>query len=253
MTTPSGCSAWAQVDDLPTSAVGLHDEAQWCGYLAMATDILWAATGRRWRGGPLAAEAVLRAATPRPGEAGWPYSRTWGRCGCNAGASASGPRWADTPHGHHEPVAIRLPHPDVVAVSAVTVDGQPFVGWQLDGAWLTRTDGHGWSMCRDTTVVTYTYGRPPPDAARMACVELAVELGIAGADDPGEHRCRLPMRVQSLTRQGITYEAIDSATYLDEGLTGITSIDLWLRSVNPYGRRQAAQLWSPDIVRARRN
>jgi hypothetical protein len=148
-------------------------------------------------------------------------------------------------------VSVRLPHPDVVAVSVVAVDGIPFDAWRLDGAWLSRTDGHGWSMCRDTTTATYTYGHQPPEAGRMAVVELASELGRDASDDP-DQPCRLPQRVTSVTRQGLTYEALDPAQYLEQGLTGINSIDMWIRSVNPYGRKQPAQVWSPDLIRARR-
>lgn len=252
MTTPAGCSAWAQVDDLPASAVGLHTEAQWCSYLGMATDILWSATGRRWRGASLTAEVALRAAPPRAGEGGWPYHRSWGHCACFAGTNILGPRWADAVYSHHEPAAIRLPHPDVTAVTSVSIDGELFTAWRLDGAWLARTDGRGWSACHDRSVVTYAYGHLPPDAGRMAAVELAVELGRAGSDsDDPDQRCRLPQRVQQVTRQAITYESLDPAGYLDQGLTGITSIDMWIRAVNPHGRKQAARVWSPDIPRAR--
>lgn len=251
MTTPSGCAAWAEVDDIPQGVAELHSPTEWCGYLGMATDILWGATGRRWRGGPLTAEVVLRAAPPRPGESGWPWSKSWGHCACYAGVGAYGPRWADTPGDHYQPVSIRLPHPDVVAVSVVAVADEVFTAWRLDGAWLSRTDGRGWSMCHDQTTATYTYGRQPPEAGRMAVVELAIELGRATADDP-DQPCRLPQRIQSVTRQGITYEAVDPLEYLDDGLTGLASIDMWIKATNPHGRKQAASVWSPDLPRARR-
>jgi hypothetical protein len=251
VTTPGGCSAWAQVDDIPQGVAELHSPVEWCGYLGMATDILWGATGRRWRGGPLTAEVVLRAAPPRAGEPGWPYSKSWGRCACYAGYGLYGPQWADpTRYQHYEPVSIRLPHPDVVAVTVVAVDEAPFTGWRLDGAWLSRTDGDGWSMCGDTTTATYTYGRQPPDAGRLAVVELAVELGRAASPDP-DQPCALPKRLQSITRQGISFAALDDMAFLDEGLTGLYAVDLWIRAVNPYGRKQSARVWSPDLPRAR--
>lgn len=174
MTTPPVCQAWAGVEDLPTSVVGLHSPQQWCGYLELATDILWAATGRRWRRTVLTGEAVLRAEPPRAGETGPArvYHRSWGLCPCTTAAGLRG-------SAHHEPRSVRLPHPDVVEVTSVIIDGDPFTGWRLDGSWLVRTDGRGWPECHDRTVVAYRFGRLPPPAGAAACVELAVELGKA--------------------------------------------------------------------------
>jgi hypothetical protein len=228
----------------------MHSKKEWEGYLNLATDILWASTGRRWRGSGRTAEVVLRAAPPRAGEPGWPYSKSWGRCACFEGYGGAGFLWLHGIRDHHEPMAIRLPHPDVTAVTMVAVEELPFDAWRLDGSWLARTDGAGWQMCRDRTLVTYNYGIDPPPAGRLACVELAVEFGRASADDP-DQACRLPQRVQSVTRQGLTYEAIDPMEFLPEGLTGLTAVDMWIRSVNPYGRKAAATCWSPDLPRAR--
>jgi hypothetical protein len=217
----------------------------------MATDILWSATGRRWRGAGLTAEVVLRAAPPRTGEdSGWSYHRSWGHCACYAGAGILGPRWADAPYGHHEPTKVRLPHPDVTSVSVVAVDDVPFDAWRLDGSWLARTDGRGWSACHDRSVVTYAYGHEPPDGGRLAVAQLAVEIGRDAADDP-DQPCQLPRRVSSVTRQGLSYDSLDSMEFLDRGLTGLYAIDSWIRAANPHGRKQAATCWSPDLPRAR--
>ena len=219
-------------------------------YLALATDVLWSASGRRWRGAGHTAEVVLRPAPPNPGESGWPYSKSWGCCPCFEGYTLAGFRWLHGIQDHYEPVSIRLCHPDVVSVQMVAVDEMPFAAWRLDGAWLSRTDGCGWSVCRDLTAVYYTYGVDPPKAGRLACVELAVELGRSASDDP-DQPCRLPQRVQSVTRQGITFETIDDFEFLDQGLTGIYSIDIWLKAINPFGRKAQATVWSPDILRSR--
>lgn len=252
MTGPVAAGAsWASVDDIPESALALHPDAGWAGFLGMATDILWAATGRRWRGVGSTAQVTLRAAPPRAGEGGWPYHRSWGQCPCFAGVDPNWlPRWAVGTLAHHGPAAVRLPHPDVTAVTAVTVDGAAFAGWRLDGSWLARTDGHGWLVCHDRSIVGYAYGHAPPAAGRAACLELAVEFGRAGADEP-DQPCRLPKRLQSVTRQGITFAVLDSLEFLDKGWTGLLAVDMWIRAVNPKGRAQAATVWSPDISRAR--
>lgn len=251
---PCDCHAWARIDDIPASAVGMHSPAEWCAFLELATDILWAATGRRWRGRTSTAEVVLRAAPPRPGEGSYPYHRSWGACGCFAGWSEYGyPLWRDFtgPFRHEAPASIRLPHSDVTRILSVEIDGEPLTAWRLDGAWLTRTDGCPWPVCHDRAVVRYEHGLQPPRGARLACVELAVEFGRAASDDP-DRPCRLPQRVQSVTRQGITYETLDDMEFLSQGLTGLYTVDAWIRSVNPYGRPVEASVWSPDLPRARR-
>jgi hypothetical protein len=252
MTTPAGCSAWADLADLPAGVAELHSPEQWCTYLSIATDVLWSATARRWRGASLAGQAVLRAAPPRAGEGnGWDWHPSWGHCACYGGAGLLGPIWRGVSQ-HHEPVKVRLPHGDVTAVTSVTIDGATFTSWRLDGPYLVRTDGRGWPECHDRSIVTYTYGKPPPRGGVAAVVTLAVELGKAAYDGDADVTCRLPERTRSVSRQGITMEVVDPQEYLADGLTGISEIDMWIRAANPSGRRQTATAWSPDIARARR-
>jgi hypothetical protein len=251
MTSPCG---WASVDDLPADVVEeeLHSAVQWCGFLSLSTDILWAATGRRWRSSSSVGTCVLRPDGPRPGESGWPF-----RCGCGThGCRQVGPvpAWvsADWAVTGHEPVAVRLPRSDITAVTSVTIAGAPFQGWRLDGAWLTRTDGQAWPDCGADTVVTYTYGKLPPPSGVAACVELAVELAVSAAGERTTRECRLPKRIQQVTRQGITFEELNDMEWLDRGLVGLQSVDMWIKSANPYSRPQAATVWSPDVAKARR-
>jgi hypothetical protein len=162
------------------------------------------------------------------------------------------PIWAANPFTiagfarHFEPAAVRLPRSDVTAVTEVLLDGAPFTDWRLDGSWLARTDGLTWPVCRDRVSVSYQFGRPPPDGGRVACITLATELGRFASPEP-DQPCQLPRRLASVTRQGLTYAALDDMKFLDDGLTGLYSVDSWLRSVNPKGRSQAARCWSPDI------
>lgn len=252
MTVAADTTAWAGIDDLPAPVVDAltWSATEWQGFLSAATDILWAATGRRWRGATLTETAVLRAA-PVVGDA-WPYHRSWGVCGCYSGVGVNLlPAWLPGWRHHHEPARIRLPRRDVVAVTAVTVDGAPFTGWALDGNWLERSDGRGWPMCGERCEITYLYGRTPPVGGRNAVVELAVELARASSTSP-DRPCRLPQRLTSVTRQGISWAALDPLDFLEKGLTGISSIDAWTRSVNPHGRPAAGSVWSPDFQTARR-
>lgn len=249
MTGPvSGGVAWAELDDIPAGVAEMHDPQTWSGHLATATDILWSATQRRWRGAEFTETAVLRAA---PGRGRWPYDSSWGHDPSFAGYTALGlPRWTGS-RQRVAPYRVRLPRPDVTGVLEVRVDGTAFTAWELDGSWLARTDDRPWHVIGDRTHVTYTFGRPPPEAGKAAVIELAVELGRASSTNP-DQACKLPQRVQSVSRQGITYEALADLAFLDQGLTGIVGIDAWIRSINPAGRSQEAQVWSPDISVARR-
>lgn len=218
--TDGECAAWAQPDALPADVRELHTDELWCSVLATASDVLWAATGRRWRNVSIT-ETIEMAGdrcVPLPG----PHSRR-----------------------AHVMGSIRLPRDDVTAVTSVTIGGVLFADWQLDGNWLIRTDARGWSR---NTVVSYTFGRMRPAGGELAVLTLATEIGrwMAGKS------CQLPQRVQSVTRQGITYAMLDDLSFLDQGLTGIAGVDLWIKSVNPGGNRQQAVSWSPDRISVRR-
>lgn len=236
------CAAWAQPGELPVDSQGLLTEGLWCDVLASASDVLWAASGRRWRN-VTATETVTLDPTDCGSESGpWPTS----------GSATGYGLW-----GYHQPWQwsqqrphrVRLPRPDVTAVTTVTIDGAVNTAWRLAGVWLVRTDQQGWPLA-NTTLVTYAFGRPVPAGGRLACLTLADELGKAFAGKA----CALPARVTSVTRQGISFAALESLAVLKEGLIGIHSVDVWLAGVNPRKVTQSAQVWSPDaaMVTARR-
>lgn len=214
------CAAWAQYSELAPAVQGLLTEEQWCVVLARASDVLWAATGRRWRGRQFTETARLDADPCSPWRRPWKVGRL-------------------------RPSHIQLPRPDVTAVTEVTVGGAAFGDWFLSGNWLIRTDRRCWP---DDTTVTYQFGRLPPAAGRMAVLELATEIGKWLAGKP----CELPARVQSVQRQGLSFAVLDDMEFLAEGLTGLYAVDLWIRSVNPHRVTQRPSVWSPDLVRARR-
>lgn len=239
-------AAWATIDDIPEAVVeevgiGLPE---WYRVLSLATDVLWGATGRRWRGRSMSETVTLRAAPPQ-NDSGrrWPYDTSWGFCSCVGGALPA------VSARHSQPTRVRLPRRDVTAVTAVTIDGDPFTAFRLGGSWLTRTDGSGWPMCGERTQITYSFGRVPPLAGKQAVVEFAIEIAKAMSGQA----CSLPKRLTSVTRQGISFAALDDLEFLSEGLTGVYGIDVWIRAVNPDGRKQAATVWSPDIATATRS
>lgn len=229
------CAAWAQAGELPVEAQNLHTEPTWCAILAFTSDILWGASGRRWRNVE-ATETV----TLDPDHCGCDPTGSWpGRYGYGY----SGIWWRDQDRPHR----IRLPRPDVTAVTSITVNGASFTGYRTAGSWVQRTDNQGWPLT-NTTLITYQFGRLVPHGARLAAIALATELGKAFAGKA----CALPTRVTSVTRQGITFTALESLAVLKDDLVGVHSVDLWLRRVNPGKVTQNAQIWSPDLITARK-
>lgn len=104
----------------------------------------------------------------------------------------------------------------------------------------TGTEEFCWPTCQDmdlpateegTFEITYCYGVPVPEAAIIGVAEYACELAklCSGA------KCKLPQRVTSLSRQGTSLELFDPLDFLNEGRTGIVTLDQWIRSENPNG------------------
>lgn len=246
------CAPWATVADVPAETrdkLGLTD-GQWATPLMVASELLFMLTGRRWYGGGCTEQAYLRSMPPGPGTGSWPYHDSWRNCGCWAHATwlngyPVGPFAGPWPHV--EVMAVRMPRSPVTSVLSVTIDGQPFTSYSFTrSGWLERLDGRGWNVCSGDTEVTYTYGEAPPLAGVQAAITLATELakdmyGVAG--------CRLPKRLTSITRQGVTADFADSMDILREGGTGIASIDMWIFAVNPDARPHRAGVWSPDVPR----
>lgn len=147
------------------------------------------------------------------------------------------------------------PDPDRSAIT-VWIDGKPLTGGKfvlLDGNTLVRTDGGTWPTCQDlgrpvtepgTWGIEYWRGTPVPPAGRRAMSVLACELFKACTQDT---TCKLPERVQSIAREGVDYTMLDPLSFLSEGRTGLTEVDMWLAAVNPHSHRSPPGAWSPDL------
>lgn len=233
--TDGVCDGWVQPGELPVDVQELHVFGTWCSILGFTSDILWGASGRRWRNKSLTETVTLDPPDQECVPSLWPAS-----------AYRFGYGWPILTRPG-QPHRVRLPRPDVTAVTNVTLDGVTFTAYRLDGNWLVRTDRRGWPLC-NTTLVSYTYGRPVPAGGRLAAIALGTELGKAFAGKS----CALPARVTSVTRQGVSFTALESLATLKDDLVGIHSVDLWLRKVNPAKAPQSGSVWSPDMVEARR-
>ena len=144
--------------------------------------------------------------------------------------------------------------PRTVSIASVIIDGATLdpTAYRVDnGRWLVRTDGNCWPQCQDldknlgvadTWSVTGAFGRTVPQEALDAASLLACEIGKAIKGQP----CRLPQRMQSLSRQGVTVQFPSPSSYLDRGLTGLNEVDQLVVQFNPGRLTQSPMVLSMD-------
>lgn len=143
----------------------------------------------------------------------------------------------------------------VVSIESVIIDGAPLDSSAYrvdDGHILVRQDAGCWPRCQDlnkaagqtdTWTVSYAVGEPVPSTILSAAGVLACEV----AKSCSGSTCRLPQRMQSLTRQGVSVQFIQPADYLDRGLTGIPEVDMAVAWANPGRLTQRPRVASLDI------
>lgn len=237
----SVCTAWADHEDAcpPCDSYSFTEDQLDQAFL-VASDVLWNLTGRRWPG--VCTDRVWPTARYRgvdgpprwwPGIATRGPSSAWGWCSCNRSRV----------FGCSSIPEIALPGRPVDPTSiTVMIDGNSFTDFELyDHNKLTRTDGEGWPCCQNllladdepgTWSIAYSFGTLPPVGGGMAAASLGCELALAywgAAGDAG--KCRLPKRVQTITRAGTTIALLDPLKLFAEGLTGLPEVDLWVQSV----------------------
>lgn len=227
---------WATLDDLPDTRPKAHDP-DYQALLWQASETLYHLSGRQWPG----ATTAMRWLTSVRGRRCWtPHEQL---------AAAA---WPASP----VPVVergdgwrtLQLPDPPVTEILSVRAGGDLVdVDPQLPVGLIRRRDGQPWPV--DGVEVTYRHGLHPPAGGRTSAILLTVELGKAWAQDKS---CRLPQRMQTLTREGVTVGFIDKFEALDKGRTGIYEIDLWISSVNPHRLQRRSRVWSPDTAGRRR-
>lgn len=202
----------------------------------MAGEFLWRWTGRKF-GRCSVTVRPCRDRGTKTGSTFWgrgPYLDGWRPAGVSC--------WVCGPScGCDAPTCLRLPGP-VGDVTDVTVDGVTLdpSTWRVEGPYLIRLDG-GWPATQNldlpngsvgTWSVTYQRGEPVPPQGQVAAGVLACELAKAAC---GDGTCKLPQRVQTITRQGITMTVLDQMEGVDTGKTGIWLIDSFIASVTQKG------------------
>lgn len=146
-----------------------------------------------------------------------------------------------------EKCRIKIPYP-ACSVDELVIDGEivpPENYYVLDFkelAFSPAASGTCAISCGDT--VTVTYGRPVPELVRLAAQEFACQLIKKCVGQP----CDLPQRMTSITRQGVSVSFLDSMDFLKDGMTGIFTVDLAIRTYNPHGLYKKPSVSSPDSL-----
>lgn len=218
----------------------------------LAVQVLWSLSGRQFGVCPVIVRPCRQPCGGLWGGSfygtpvGYPLIVAWDganyrnlMCGCGPKCS-----WI-SPNVVHLSATVGLPVQEVteVVIAGVVLDASEY---RLEGDLLYRV-GADWPH-QDLTQpldepgtwsVTYTRGNPPPGGTAKLVGLLAKEFLAACSGG----KCRLPRRVQSVTRQGVTYDMIDPTDIYAAGKTGISEVDLWLSAVNPH------HIMQPPVVR----
>lgn len=215
-----------------------------------ASQVVWALTGRQFSTCDVVVRPCRRVCEDSGGFTyGWagPFpvqiDGAWYNLACSCGSTCSCGDLCEA----------ALPYP-ICEITEVMVDGvalDPTAYRVDDFRRLVRIDGECWPRCQDmaapdteegTWSVSLTYGKEPPQLALDAASELACELLKARLGQT----CRLPQRVSSLTRQGVTMSFIDPMSFFADGRTGLYLLDLAIRSFNPRMLQRPPGVYSVD-------
>lgn len=214
----------------------------------LAVQVLWALSGRQFGVCPVMARPCPQPCSGRPyyglPMSGWFFpvwdGANWRNVACGCGPKCS---W-QAPNVIHLASRVGLPIQEVVEV-VVAGEVMPESEYRLEGDLLYRigTDWPTQDMTQPldqpgTWSVTYMRGTPPPPGSAKLVGLLAKEFLAACSGG----KCRLPRRVKSVTRQGVSYDMVDPVSIYAEGLTGIPEVDLWLSAVNPNHLIQAPEV-----------
>lgn len=125
-----------------------------------------------------------------------------------------------------------------------TANAQPTVRW----GWPTSQRQDLPDTELNTFSVTYTFGQDPGSGGRIACRALAENLALPCFGDANAY----PERLTTISRQGVTAQFANVIDIMTTGGTGIRTVDLWIKSVNPNNRMKKPLVFSPDVARNQR-
>lgn len=117
--------------------------------------------------------------------------------------------------------------------------------YSLANRTVLRKNTGVWNLYTGVTV-TYNFGANPPPLGRVAARSLGNQL-LYLLTDPDS--CDLPDRVQSVSRQGLSFQLLDHSELAAMGRTGIWEIDMFLNVVNPNHAQKRPRVFTPDKPR----
>lgn len=217
-------------------------------YGPVASLILWALTGRQFDG--------VHTDKVWPNIAAGCSAIQWWDWPDGLGSRAVWPgypngwSWRDQACGADH-YGLLLPHRPVRRITEVMIGGEvvdPATYRIMDRRWAVRCNGQLWpcfqQVCSDGFTITYEWGVPPPAGGARMAGALACELAKACIEGCS---CRLPARTQNVVQEGITTALIvgDPIALLDNGLTNITEVDLWVKALNPHRIDRPAKVLTP--------
>lgn len=241
-------------DTCCTDAVTGIDPEQWTTIQGWAVDLLWRATGKRYglcertyrpcRRSCLGGMGFGPAFTPYLSDGVW-TNLSCQSCpgGCNCGRELS-----------------EVYLPNTYAVTGIVIDGAALVPEDTirvyDHARLIRADGSQWPECQDLTQpsdavsgvagtwqITVLQGYPVPAGGGLAAGILACELAKRCINDD---TCRLPKRIQTISRNGVTIGFQDMFEGLADLRTGLWEVDAFIEASRST-RWQEPTIGSPDV------
>lgn len=206
--------------------------------VSIASNLLFQLTGEKFQGIHSVTEYYSKENPSIDGQ----YPALIGGQMYNLPSSSSGLVRSRVVHGDRK---LYLRHTPVRSIDSVYVRGTLLdsTAYSLrNRAYLVRTGNARWVFGNldDEIEVSYTYGAVPPTAGIDAAIRLANELILA---EKGSDQCSLPLRVTSITRQNVSMTVMDPQEFLDNGKTGIYSVDLFIKAYNPDGARKKTKLF----------
>ena len=149
---------------------------------------------------------------------------------------------------------MRLRHGPVHQVFSLKADGVeiPRDSYSLrNNSYLVKKGRNGyWDFCSTHEFeVTYEYGANPPIAGIEAAIDLGNEMILAF---DGSDLCKLPQRITSMTRQGISINVADPEEYFADGRVGIYSVDMFIKAYNPSKAKKKSKVFVPGAPRQER-
>lgn len=235
--------------------------------------VIWASTGRRFGLCTRVVRPCRRDCEDCGGTGGWywgdgtwyPYimNGLWRNCSCPGDCFGCRPAcqvWLEPPvasitsvyfsgSGIVDPSTYRVDDYQWLVRQGPAVTGSGATDcWPIMNNLNFPASGAGEPFDNSAWQVTYQQGVPMPGALSRAAGELACEYAKMCLGQP----CRLPQRATSISRQGVTVSLVDVDQLLENGLTGVVTVDNVIRAFNPYRLTSRMKIASPDLPSIRK-